>query len=232
MVKVRKMRKMLSTALILSLLSPVKALSDAKTNCTLTTYAQLGGTQAFYDYLRTIPCGTVSTFDPNLGYLEEDFQTAAREQDNPGLNRYQLCFRGDETLLTAEQKTAFENAGVHFIELRNMPSIEAAYSAMRDSIGKYTSGIVGVQEEGKNSFSVRNPFQGALPIAYSLEKPGEVTIEIYDVAGRKLDTVKQGYELPGNHFVSWNCSSYNSSVYLVRFKAGSETTVRKAAKLN
>ncbi len=49
-----------------------------------------------------------------------------------------------------------------------------------------------------------NPFNPTTEIAYSLPEPADVSLEIFDVSGRKVDTVYQGMQSTGNHRVIWN----------------------------
>ncbi len=49
-----------------------------------------------------------------------------------------------------------------------------------------------------------NPFNPATEISYRLLESANVTIDIYDVDGRKVRTLVDIYQSPGEHSVSWN----------------------------
>ncbi len=78
-----------------------------------------------------------------------------------------------------------------------------------------------------------NPFGQETTIAYSLESEREVTIEIYDVLGRRVQTLVRGKrQEAGLHRVRWRVgrrsgASAGSGVYFYRIEAGSFTETRK-----
>jgi hypothetical protein len=69
-----------------------------------------------------------------------------------------------------------------------------------------------------------NPFNAQTTIWYTLTKESNVRIEIYDLLGRKMTTLKEGIEIPGSHAVVWNAAGYPSGIYFCRLttEAGSQ----------
>lgn len=70
-----------------------------------------------------------------------------------------------------------------------------------------------------------NPFNPATTIRYSLGKRSIVTLEIFDVLGRKVTTLVQAEQLTGTHTVIWDGTMASgtqaaSGVYLYRLQAG------------
>jgi hypothetical protein len=49
-----------------------------------------------------------------------------------------------------------------------------------------------------------NPFKGGTTVAYNLPGPQNVTVRIYDAAGREIRTLYRGAGLPGEHTLNWN----------------------------
>lgn len=78
-----------------------------------------------------------------------------------------------------------------------------------------------------------NPFGQETTTAYSLESEQEVTIEIYDVLGRRVQTlVREKMQEAGLHRVQWrpggqSGAQLGSGVYFYRIEAGSFTETRK-----
>ncbi len=70
-----------------------------------------------------------------------------------------------------------------------------------------------------------NPFNAATTIRYSQPEPTNVTIEIYDILGRKVETLVEGEKQAGNHQVSWDSDDASSGVYFfsIRTEEFSET---------
>jgi hypothetical protein len=72
-----------------------------------------------------------------------------------------------------------------------------------------------------------NPFNAQTSIQYSLSEPSDVTIEIYDLLGRKLETLVNGNQAAGNHQQEWNADSHSSGIYFYRIKAGEYSETKK-----
>ena len=82
--------------------------------------------------------------------------------------------------------------------------------------------LTGVEDENKivNEFYVEqnypNPFNPVTQISYNLPvgKSGyNVTIKIYDVLGRLIETLVNDYQKPGRYTVSFNGESLSSGIY-------------------
>jgi hypothetical protein len=78
-----------------------------------------------------------------------------------------------------------------------------------------------------------NPFRGETTIGYTLERGQEVTMEIYDVLGRRVRTLVEGRKRKaGLHQVRWAGENrygapVGSGVYFVRLRAEDFTETRK-----
>ncbi|MAJ44366.1 MAG: hypothetical protein CMF96_06435 [Candidatus Marinimicrobia bacterium] len=55
----------------------------------------------------------------------------------------------------------------------------------------------------------------------------QVTLNIYDVEGRNLNTIFQGVKQADNHIIEWNAEGYPSGVYFVKLDAGEFTQTQK-----
>jgi hypothetical protein len=98
-------------------------------------------------------------------------------------------------------------------------------------------GQVGVQEVPPRSGSVArgivlgqnapNPFCKSTMITYSLPQKSEVTLELYDITGRLVETLVNETQQPGIHQVRWNRESNPSGVYFYRLTAGEFVKTRK-----
>jgi hypothetical protein len=76
-----------------------------------------------------------------------------------------------------------------------------------------------------------NPFNAATIIDFSLPKPGDVTIDIYDMLGRRVSTIVNEYMFAGYHSVVWHPEGIGSGMYLYRIKAGEYAESRKCVLL-
>lgn len=72
-----------------------------------------------------------------------------------------------------------------------------------------------------------NPFNAKTTIDFSLPEASPVTLDIYDILGRKLERLVTGYLEPGIHRALWNGDKYSSGIYLYKLNAGGQTEVKK-----
>ncbi len=68
-----------------------------------------------------------------------------------------------------------------------------------------------------------NPFNPSTTITYALSEAGDVELSIYDVAGKRVRRVAQGYQPAGRYQISWDGRSSNgvsepSGMYIVRLE--------------
>lgn len=76
-----------------------------------------------------------------------------------------------------------------------------------------------------------NPFNMTTKISYELAKPSNVTLEIYDLLGRRISALVYEYQMPGLHSVVWSAEDASSGIYLYRIHAGNITQTRKMTLL-
>ena len=61
-----------------------------------------------------------------------------------------------------------------------------------------------------------NPFNPVTTISYSLTKAGNVSLSIYDVKGRLVETLVEGERTPDTYQQTWNASEAASGIYFYR----------------
>ena len=77
-----------------------------------------------------------------------------------------------------------------------------------------------------------NPFNPETVISFSLDKPADVTLSVYDILGRTVTTLYQGYLATGQHQFRWNGTDGNgqgvaSGVYFYRLSSDQISLTRK-----
>jgi len=56
-----------------------------------------------------------------------------------------------------------------------------------------------------------NPFSNHTTIGYTLQKPSDVTMKIYDLNGREINTLINKFQAKGKHGLEWNGCNYNDT---------------------
>jgi len=72
-----------------------------------------------------------------------------------------------------------------------------------------------------------NPFNPTTTISYDLPKSQNITLEIYDIKGRLVETLYNGYKEEGHWDVTWNAGDQSSGIYIYRLQAGDQLISRK-----
>ncbi len=91
-------------------------------------------------------------------------------------------------------------------------------------------GSVGVTTEREFllSASVRpNPARDGATFEYSVPAPGRVTLELYDVSGRRVAMLVQGHRTAGRHTSEWRVGERAPGLYFSRLTTGGRTLVGK-----
>ncbi len=149
---------------------------------------------------------------------------------------------------TVTYNTSHETNGVHF-SFSNCNSGTFNWTAPSEGVGEVRLYIAGLQggHSGNNSTIVLtsheqttgigiensiqpdkyflsqnypNPFNAQTTIQYSLSELSGVTVEIYDLLGRKIKTIIEGDKSAGVHTMAFDASDLSSGVYFYRIQAG------------
>ncbi len=72
-----------------------------------------------------------------------------------------------------------------------------------------------------------NPFNPSTNIAFTLANDAKVSIAIFDMSGRQLQVLVDGFVTAGDHSVTWNASNYASGTYFYKFTNGNNVEVKK-----
>ncbi|MFH1862326.1 MAG: T9SS type A sorting domain-containing protein, partial [bacterium] len=72
-----------------------------------------------------------------------------------------------------------------------------------------------------------NPFNPLTTISYGLPQNGFVSIKVFDLLGREIGVLVDGYRSAGIHQVTWDASTLSSGVYFYILRVGESTTVHK-----
>lgn len=82
-----------------------------------------------------------------------------------------------------------------------------------------------------------NPFRETTTIAYEVEQPGVVTLDVFDVRGRRVRTLVEGHKPVGTHHLVWDGTDaagvpVASGLYLYRLRVGDRMTSKQALRIH
>jgi len=75
--------------------------------------------------------------------------------------------------------------------------------------------------------SYPNPFNAVATVNYGLPEAAHISIMVYDVSGRQVAELVNGYKPAGYHITTWNANTLSNGLYLVRYSGSSKVIVRK-----
>ena len=106
-----------------------------------------------------------------------------------------------------------------------------------DDVMEWLSGAVAVEEPEPlpqtYSFSppYPNPFNAQVTVEYALPNEAAITLDIFDIQGRKVATLTEGTKPAGYHRMIWDAKEMPSGLYFVRLTAGEFEDTKKMTLL-
>ena len=114
---------------------------------------------------------------------------------------------------------------------------ETWYCAFDSAAGVITNdpGGVAVEDEAQAAFAVAqnapNPFNPTTTINFTTPASGHVTVDVYNVAGQKVETLVNDIMSAGRHSVVWDASGFSNGVYFYTVKSGDISRTMKMTLL-
>jgi hypothetical protein len=72
-----------------------------------------------------------------------------------------------------------------------------------------------------------NPFNPETTIRIDLERPSQLVVEVFDITGRKVRTLANGFHFLGVHTIPFDASSLSSGIYIYRVQSGNDVITKK-----
>lgn len=151
--------------------------------------------------------------------------TYGNDQKYASINRVTPKINGAYTIYMTYQKC--KNAGSFAVG--NNTVVSRASLIFR----KITDAIIGVNnnQQTANDYKLNqnypNPFNPATTITYSIPKNGVVTLTLFDVTGKEITTLVNGYQTAGQKVLQFNASGLASGVYFYTITAGDFKDTKK-----
>jgi photosystem II stability/assembly factor-like uncharacterized protein len=92
--------------------------------------------------------------------------------------------------------------------------------------GKSNTGIDDLSDGNNKLYSLEqnfpNPFSSTTQIGYKLGRSGNITLTIYDLSGRKVQTLVNEFKTAGEHTLDWDASHFYNGLYFCKLKFENE----------
>ncbi len=96
-----------------------------------------------------------------------------------------------------------------------------------------TIGIENISSEIPDRFSLLpnypNPFNASTRIRFALPRNGPVSLKVYDISGKEIESLVNRNLAPGTYEYVWNASSQASGIYFYVLESGNFREIKKAA---
>jgi len=93
--------------------------------------------------------------------------------------------------------------------------------------GWFEEEAVSVQPSAFGINSNPNPFNPVTTLSFTLAEAGLVSLKVYDVQGRVIAHVAEGFYPAGKHQFEWDAASFASGVYFAKLQAEGNSAVAK-----
>ena len=99
------------------------------------------------------------------------------------------------------------------------------YKCGLDEDEEKTAGVYALEQ------NTPNPFNPTTTIGFTLANAGNVNIDVFNVAGQKVDTLVNDFMEAGSNSVVWDASEFSAGVYFYTVKSGNFTKTLKMTLL-
>jgi|GEM_PF-2960216 len=72
-----------------------------------------------------------------------------------------------------------------------------------------------------------NPFTSLTNISYQIPTSSHVSLKVYDIAGREVATLIDGFKRQGEYSVKWDATAVNVGIYLYRLTVGNYSETKR-----
>ena len=203
-------------------------------------FAQIGGLDKFGNPIdpATWGIGGTASDDPKFAF-SGDPVTGSGWLDNPARDRRQLISSGPFQLAAGDTQDIIcayvlgqgNNALESITVMRQNARAALAHIGVPVIVGIHENDPP-VSSQFKLYQNYPNPFNPSTSVAYSLSKPANVTLKIYNLLGQKVKTLIDERKTAGIHTVRWDGrdaagESVSTGIYLYSLQIGSFFEVKK-----
>ncbi len=144
-----------------------------------------------------------------------------------GVTHYNDQTGGDQ-VITAADNTSGQFLTVSFMYAADSSKWRPLYEAPFIRLNTLSFSKVEEIQTGISSLTnCPNPFNKTTTISYELANPSEVKFEVYDITGRKLMTINEGFKNAGKNTTLLNASGFSKGIYFYTLKANGQSVTKR-----
>jgi hypothetical protein len=166
---------------------------------------------------------TVTDLTPTFTWTQETNATCYKIQVDTDSNFYSPKINEITTTTNYTSNNILTDNGIYYWRVRSEDNNNFSkwspvwsFSIILNSIVNENLSILSDYVLGQN---FPNPFNPSTTIQYSIPKNSKVDVSIYTLAGKKIKTLVNKNQTPGNYQVTWNGANHVSGVYIYKIKA-------------
>ena len=84
-----------------------------------------------------------------------------------------------------------------------------------------------LQPSSFNLSAYPNPFNPSTTLCFTVPREMQISLDVFDLTGRKVESLFSGTAEPGEHSINWTCPTCASGMYFSRLQAEGQTVQRK-----
>ncbi|GAB5410021.1 MAG: hypothetical protein BalsKO_23860 [Balneolaceae bacterium] len=152
---------------------------------------------------------------------------------------YDLLLNGQNTLVAYYGGTGFYDRSVVIgtngtVIYKGTGFVNSDFQDVKNTIDSELSSITTTSEDFKSlpsSLNLEqnypNPFNPSTTISYQLTSPSNVKLEVFNLLGKEIATLVDGFQPSGEQSVYWNATQAPSGIYIYRLTAGNEVITKR-----
>jgi predicted Zn-dependent protease len=80
-------------------------------------------------------------------------------------------------------------------------------------------------------FNYPNPFTNSTTFYLDIQSKTRFTLEIYDLFGRKLESLMDNELSAGKYSIPWDAGNFGANIYIYKYRIGNKTTCKRVVKI-
>ena len=100
-------------------------------------------------------------------------------------------------------------------------------SLLVTSVNKLTGTSIEIPQVLTVNPAFPNPFNPSTKLSFGLPTDGNVEVNVFDVNGRLINSIVNGFMTAGSYEIEWNGVNQPSGMYLIKVQFGKESRTEK-----